>query len=175
MVCGVHSAGRSRTRRSRDSCAGCRPTWRGRTPGGLRSMRDSTLPVRSGTRRIRRSGMWGSFARWVADLVVEDLGDGRDPVVVVDDTRVVGQGTESVGVSRRHRGATGRVGDRRVRVVTSTASRHGHAFPGREPCMPEPWIDDLARRAVAAVPADEKSGRNPGSPSRRPDARRPTG
>ena len=125
-------------------------------------MRDLTLTVRLSTCWIWRSGMWRSFARWFADLVVENLGDGRDSVVVIDDTQVIKQGTESVGVSRQHCGATGQVENRRVWVMMSMASRHGHAFFDRELYMPEPWVDDLARRAVAAVPADEKFMTKPG-------------
>ena len=98
----------------------------------------------------------------VRDLVVENLGDGRDSVVVIDDTQVIKQGTKSVGVSRQHCGATGQVENCQVWVMMSMASRHGHAFFDRELYIPEPWIDDLARRAVAAVPADKKFMTKPG-------------
>ena len=98
----------------------------------------------------------------VRDLVVENLGDGRDSVVVIDDTQVIKQRTESVGVSRQHCGATGQVENCQVWVMMSMASRHGHAFFDREPCMPEPWIDDPVRRAVAAVPADRGFMTEPG-------------
>ena len=60
-------------------------------------------------------------------LVVETLGE-PDGVLLVDESGMVKQGANSVGVGAQYCGSVGKVANRQVGVYLGYASRRGHAF-----------------------------------------------
>jgi len=60
-------------------------------------------------------------------LVVETLGE-PDGVLLVDESGMVKQGANSVGVSRQYCGSVGKVANSQVGVYLGYASRKGHIF-----------------------------------------------
>ncbi len=110
----------------------------------------------------RRAGRGGRADRpaWDADTVRDDLRPyviaqlgAPDAVLVVDETGFLKKGVQSVGVKRQYSGTAGSVENCQVGVFLVYASERGHAFIDRELYLPAEWVEDLARRERAGVPA----------------------
>lgn len=91
--------------------------------------------------------------------VLEHLSDpddpqGRDAVLVADETGDVKKGTATVGVQRQYTGTAGRIDNAQVAVYLVSARPRGHAFIDRELSLPATWADDPNRRHRAGVPAE---------------------
>lgn len=99
--------------------------------------------------------------RWDADAAVRDdlrgayvaerLGD-PGAVLVLDETGVVKEGGNSVGVQRQHAGTAGRIENGQIGVFLGYASRYGRALIDRTLHLPEAWAGDAGRRAEAGIP-----------------------
>jgi SRSO17 transposase len=88
-------------------------------------------------------------------LVGETLGE-RDGVVLIDESGVVKQGSDSVGVAAQDCGAVGKVANSQVGVYLGYASRKGYSLVEGQLFMPEVWFTDdhAAQRQACGVPAD---------------------
>ena len=95
--------------------------------------------------------------------VVEHLGDASG-VFVVDETRFLKQGKESVGVKRQYGGTAGKVENCQIGVFLAYGSRHGAAFLDREVYLPQEWASDWARRRKAVCPRTWSFTLNPNPP-----------
>jgi SRSO17 transposase len=73
-------------------------------------------------------------------------------VVVVDDSGVVKQGDQSVGVARQYSGTLGKVGNCQIGVFLAYASERGHALVDQRLYLPRAWIADPERCKAAGVP-----------------------
>ena len=71
---------------------------------------------------------------------------------IVDDTGMLKQGTQSVGVQRQYTGSAGKITNCQIAVSLSVATRDDHAPIDFELYMPRSWIDDRKRRKAAHVP-----------------------
>jgi SRSO17 transposase len=86
--------------------------------------------------------------------VVERLGDATSGVLVVDETGLLTQGTQSAGVARQSSGTAGRRENQQIGVFLLYASARGAAFIDRALSLPEVWAADSARRAEAHIPPE---------------------
>lgn len=88
-------------------------------------------------------------------LVGETLGES-DGVVLIDESGVVKQGSDSVGVAAQYCGAVGKVANSQVGVYLGYASRKGYSLVEGHLFMPEVWFSDdhAAQRQACGVPAD---------------------
>jgi len=102
-------------------------------------------------------------ARWDADLVrddlaeyvVENLGDARSGVFIIDETGFLKMGNKSVGVARQYTGTAGKRENCQVGVFLCYSSEKGTAFIDRALYLPrEEWAEDSARREEAGVPEE---------------------
>jgi len=95
-------------------------------------------------------------------LVAETLGEA-DGVALVDESGMVKQGDDSVGVAAQYCGSVGKVANSQVGVYLGYASRKGYSLIEGQLFMPETWFDEehAAKRAVCGVPADLKSQTKP--------------
>lgn len=99
-------------------------------------------------------------AVWDADAVrddlrayvVEHLGN-PEAVLVIDETGFLKKGAKSVGVQRQYSGTAGRIENCQIGVFLAYASARGHAFLDRDLYLPKTWVEDVARREEAGVPA----------------------
>lgn len=71
---------------------------------------------------------------------------------IVDDTGMLKQGKQSVGVQRQYTGSAGKITNCQIAVSLSVATRDDHAPIDFELYMPRSWIDDKKRRNAAHVP-----------------------
>ena len=71
---------------------------------------------------------------------------------VVDDTGMLKQGKDSVGVHRQYTGSAGKVTNCQIAVTLSVATAESHVPIDVELYMPQVWTDDLKRRRAARVP-----------------------
>jgi SRSO17 transposase len=62
------------------------------------------------------------------------------------------KGTGSVAVQRQYCGTAGRIENCQVAVFLSYASQHGRALIDRRIYLPQSWVDDPSRCALAGVP-----------------------
>ena len=78
----------------------------------------------------------------------------REPVTtwVLDDTGLLKQGTQSVGVQRQHTGTAGKTTNCQVSVGLSVATHSAHLPIDFELYLPKSWTDDPKRRAEAKIP-----------------------
>lgn len=108
-----------------------------------------------GVQRLLRTARWDAEA--VRDdlraYVVEHLGD-PEAVLVIDETGFLKQGTKSAGVARQYSGTAGRIENSQIGVFLAYASPHGQAFLDRALYLPQAWIADPPRRAVAGIPPE---------------------
>jgi SRSO17 transposase len=97
------------------------------------------------------------------DYVVEHLGgtDGKDAVLVVEETGDLKKGSHTVGVQRQYTGTAGRIENCQVAVYLTYAGTAGHALIDRALYMPKSWSDDTERRADAGVPDDVEFATKP--------------
>ena len=88
-------------------------------------------------------------------LVGETLGE-PDGVVLIDESGVVKQGSESVGVAAQYCGAVGKVANSQVGVYLGYAGRKGYSLVTGQLFMPEVWFSDAyaTKRQACGVPAD---------------------
>ena len=100
-------------------------------------------------------------SRWKAEpvisihqrLVAETLGES-DGVAIIDESGVVKQGDDSVGVAAQYCGSVGKVANSQVGVYLGYASRKGYSLIEGQLFMPEAWLDDehTAKREACGVP-----------------------
>ena len=95
-------------------------------------------------------------------LVGETLGED-DGVVLIDESGVVKQGDDSVGVSAQYCGSVGKIANSHVGVYLGYASRKGYSLIEGQLFMPEAWLDDAhaTKRAICGVPTELKSQTKP--------------
>ena len=95
-------------------------------------------------------------------LVAETLGEA-DGVALIDESGMVKQGDDSVGVVAQYCGSVGKIANSQVGVYLGYASRQGYSLIEGQLFMPETWFDDehIAKRAACGVPADLKSQTKP--------------
>jgi SRSO17 transposase len=88
-------------------------------------------------------------------LIGETLGE-EDGVVLIDESSVVKQGTESVGVAAQYCGSVGKIANGQVGVYLGYASRKGYSLIAGQLFMPEKWFaeEHTEQRQGCGVPAD---------------------
>ncbi len=88
-------------------------------------------------------------------LVAESLGEA-DGVALIDESGVVKQGDDSVGVAAQYCGSVGKVANSQVGVYLGYASRKGYSLVEGQLFMPEAWFDDehTPKRIACDVPGD---------------------
>jgi len=89
------------------------------------------------------------------ELVVETLGE-PDGVLLVDESGMVKQGANSVGVSRQYCGSVGKIANSQVGVYLGYASRKGHSFLDAGLFLPEKWFAESHQdlRRACGVPEE---------------------
>jgi len=88
-------------------------------------------------------------------LVAETLGE-PDGVALIDESGVVKQGDDSVGVAHQYCGSVGQVANSPVGVYLGYVSRKGYTLADARLFMPEEWFDDAHadKRQHCGVPKD---------------------
>jgi len=88
-------------------------------------------------------------------LVAQSLGEA-DGVVLIDESGVVKQGQDSVGVAAQYCGSVGKVANCQVGVHLGYVSRQGYTLLDSQLFMPAEWFDEAhtARRQACGVPVD---------------------
>jgi len=88
-------------------------------------------------------------------LVAETLGEA-DGVALMDESGVVKQGSDSVGVAAQYCGSVGKVANSQVGVYLGYASRKGYSLLEGQLFMPENWFADeqADRRTACGVPEE---------------------
>ena len=88
-------------------------------------------------------------------LVAQSLGEA-DGVMLIDESGVVKQGQDSVGVAAQYCGAVGKVANCQVGVHLGYVSRQGYTLLDSQLFMPDEWFDEAHtdRRKACGVPAD---------------------
>ena len=86
-------------------------------------------------------------------LVATTLGEA-DGVILVDESGVVKQGTDSAGVGYQYCGSVGKVANCQVGVYLGYASRNGYTLLDGQLFVPEPWFDaaHAALRTTVGLP-----------------------
>ena len=95
-------------------------------------------------------------------LVAETLGEA-DGVALIDESGVVKQGDDSVGVAAQYCGSVGKVANCQVGVYLGYASRKGYGLIEGHLFMPESWFDEAHadKRLACGVPAELQSKTKP--------------
>ena len=95
-------------------------------------------------------------------LVAQSLGEA-DGVMLIDESGVVKQGQDSVGVAAQYCGSVGKVANSQVGVHLGYVSRQGYTLLDSELFMPADWFDEAhsQRRQACGVPADLSSQTKP--------------
>ena len=88
-------------------------------------------------------------------LVGQTLGEA-DGVMLIDESGVVKQGVDSVGVAAQYCGSVGKVANGQVGVHLGYVSRQGYTLVDSHLFLPAEWFDEAhaARRKGCGVPAD---------------------
>jgi SRSO17 transposase len=88
-------------------------------------------------------------------LVGETLGEA-DGVMLIDESSVVKQGNDSVGVAAQYCGSVGKIANGQVGVYLGYASRKGYSLIEGQLFIPDEWFDEAhsERRRVCGVPED---------------------
>jgi SRSO17 transposase len=88
-------------------------------------------------------------------LVAQSLGEA-DGVVLIDESGVVKQGQDSVGVAAQYCGSVGKVANCQVGVHLGYVSRQGYTLLDSYLFMPAEWFDEAHtdRRKACGVPTD---------------------
>lgn len=88
-------------------------------------------------------------------LVAQSLGEA-DGVMLIDESGVVKQGQDSVGVAAQYCGSVGKVANCQVGVYLGYVSRQGYTLLDSQLFMPAEWFDaaHADRRQACGVPAD---------------------
>lgn len=88
-------------------------------------------------------------------LVGETLGE-EDGIALIDESSVVKQGNDSVGVAAQYCGSVGKIANGQVGVYLGYASRKGYSLVDGQLFMPDEWFeeDHVERRKACGVPED---------------------
>jgi SRSO17 transposase len=88
-------------------------------------------------------------------LVGETLGE-EDGVALIDESSVVKQGSQSVGVAAQYCGSVGKIANGQVGVYLGYASRKGYSLLEGRLFMPDEWFEEMhmERRKACGVPED---------------------
>src|SRR5271157_3492910 len=88
-------------------------------------------------------------------LIGEALGE-EDGVMLIDESSVVKQGSESVGVAAQYCGSVGKIANGQVGVYLGYASRKGYSLIEGQLFMPDEWFNEehAERRQASGVPKD---------------------
>jgi SRSO17 transposase len=88
-------------------------------------------------------------------LVAETLGE-PDGVALIDESGVVKQGDDSVGVAHQYCGSVGKVANSQVGVYLGYVSRKGYTLADARLFMPDAWFDSdhADKRRKCGVPKD---------------------
>ncbi len=88
-------------------------------------------------------------------LVAESLGE-EDGVMLIDESSVVKQGEDSVGVVAQYCGSVGKIANGQVGVYLGYASRKGYSLIEGRLFMPEAWFEEehAERRRACGVPEE---------------------
>ena len=100
---------------------------------------------------------------WVSDPVIDiyqksvggTLGEA-DGVALIDESSVIKQGDDSVGVAWQYCGSVGKVANGQVGVYLGYASRKGYSLVAGQLFMPDEWfeVSHAERRKACGVPED---------------------
>lgn len=95
-------------------------------------------------------------------LVAATLGE-MDGVALIDESGVVKQGADSVGVAAQYCGSVGKVANSQVGVYLGYASRKGYSLIEGQLFMPDAWFDDehADKRKACGVPHSLRSQSKP--------------
>jgi len=95
-------------------------------------------------------------------LVGETLGE-KDGVILIDESGVVKQGDNSVGVAAQYCGSVGKIANSQVGVYLGYASRKGYSLIEGQLFMPESWFDEehVEQRTACGVPTELKPKTKP--------------
>jgi SRSO17 transposase len=88
-------------------------------------------------------------------LMASTLGE-MDGVMLIDESGVVKQGQDSVGVARQYCGSVGKVANSQVGVHLGYVSRIGYSLVDSQLFMPQEWFDEAhaERKKACGVPGD---------------------
>jgi SRSO17 transposase len=88
-------------------------------------------------------------------LMASTLGE-TDGVMLIDESGVVKQGQDSVGVARQYCGSVGKVANSQVGVHLGYVSRIGYSLVDSRLFMPQEWFDEAyaERKKACGVPED---------------------
>ena len=88
-------------------------------------------------------------------LIAESLG-AEDGVMLIDESSVVKQGRESVGVAAQYCGSVGKIANGQVGVYLGYASHKGYSLIEGQLFMPSEWFDaeQAERRKACGMPED---------------------
>ena len=88
-------------------------------------------------------------------LIANSLGEA-DGVMLIDESGVVKQGQDSVGVAAQYCGSVGKVANCQVGVHLGYVSRQGYSLVDSQLFVPEEWFDEAhaERRQACGVPED---------------------
>jgi SRSO17 transposase len=88
-------------------------------------------------------------------LMADTLGE-EDGVALIDESGVVKQGADSVGVAHQYCGSVGKVANSQVGVYLGYVSRKGYTLADSRLFLPESWFDEdhAERRKQCGVPVD---------------------
>ncbi len=80
----------------------------------------------------------------------------EDGVALIDESSVVKQGHESVGVAAQYCGSVGKIANGQVGVYLGYASRKGYSLIEGQLFMPDEWFEEehVERRSACGVPED---------------------
>lgn len=88
-------------------------------------------------------------------VIAQTLGEG-DGVMLIDESGVIKQGQDLVGVASQYCGSVGTVANSHVGVPLGSVSRTGYTLLDSWVCMPDEWCDEAhaERRKACGVPED---------------------
>ena len=88
-------------------------------------------------------------------LIGETLGE-EDGVALIDESSIVKQGAESVGVAAQYCGSVGKIANGQVGVYLGYASRKGYSLVEGQLFVPEKWFEEeyAERRQACGVPEE---------------------
>lgn len=88
-------------------------------------------------------------------LIAQTLGEA-DGVMLIDESGVVKQGQDSVGVAAQYCGAVGKVANSQVGVYLGYVSRKGYTLIDSQLFLPAEWFDEAhgKRRQACGIPED---------------------
>lgn len=113
--------------------------------------------------KVRSMQYFAGPSPWEAEPVIgihqravgETLGE-EDGVALIDESSVVKQGDDSVGVAAQYCGSVGKVANGQVGVYVGYASRKGYSLIEGQWFMPDEWFEEehAERRSACGVPED---------------------